>query len=39
MLGTAYQAMGDKRQAVDNYQMALTLGPDARAYSNLGGVY
>jgi serine/threonine protein kinase/tetratricopeptide (TPR) repeat protein len=39
MLGATYQAMGDKRQAIENYQMALALGPDARAYSNLGSVY
>jgi tetratricopeptide (TPR) repeat protein len=39
MLGATYQAMGDKRQALENYQMALALGPDPRAYNNLGSVY
>ena len=37
-LGTAYHEMGDDERAVENYRRALSLGPDARAYANLGSV-
>jgi tetratricopeptide (TPR) repeat protein/tRNA A-37 threonylcarbamoyl transferase component Bud32 len=37
-LGTAYHEMGDDEQAMANYQRALALGADARAYTNIGSL-
>jgi tetratricopeptide (TPR) repeat protein len=38
-LGTTYHAAGDTRQALVNYEKAISMADDARAYSNLGSLY
>jgi tetratricopeptide (TPR) repeat protein len=37
-LGTVYQEMGDDVQALENYRRALALGPDSKAYTNIGNI-
>ena len=39
LLGTAYQYLGDRQQAIGNYEHALRLNPSAIALSNLATAY
>jgi tetratricopeptide (TPR) repeat protein len=38
-LGVIYYILGDRAQAIGNYEHAVRLGPNAAAYSNLGYAY
>lgn len=38
-LGTVYQQMGNKEEAILNYQKALTIRPNPDAYSNIGTLH
>jgi tetratricopeptide (TPR) repeat protein len=39
MLGTVEQAKGNRERAAADYQRAIALAPNARAYTNLGNLY
>ena len=38
-IGTTYHEMGDLDQALENYRRALALGPDPKAYTNIGSIH
>jgi tetratricopeptide (TPR) repeat protein len=39
MLGAAYQASGDNARAIENYERANAIRPDAKAYANIGIIH